>query len=212
MMQIPAAGIDISFQMRARTTKPVLNSFCSFHHSISHTLVPLLQLCWAGCQPGPVLQLSASLCNFDHHTAAPYFCRLKRTLIAREKGRGTIDLSTEQIRVRGRFEYGEIYLASPAEEGPRGYITRVEGVDSMKGVGNWHAPPPSASWDENTTITECTQESAHLQSCLTFLYFQAKNLSVSHREGSSFSQAVIIFRFLSEVNTFKFKWPIGSEK
>jgi hypothetical protein len=36
------------------------------------------------------------------------------------------------------------------------------GVDRVKGDG--HGPPPAASWAKNTILTECTQESGHLQS------------------------------------------------
>jgi hypothetical protein len=42
---------------------------------------------------------------------------------------------------------------------------RQEGswVDRVRGVGLALASPPSASWAENTIMTECTQESGHRQ-------------------------------------------------
>ncbi len=47
------------------------------------------------------------------------------------------------------------YCVSLAGEGVEGAThTPLERVDRVKGVGQWHAPPPSASWAENAIITE----------------------------------------------------------
>jgi hypothetical protein len=41
-----------------------------------------------------------------------------------------------------------------------------------------HASSPPASWPENTTITECAQESGHLQSTvLSSLWFKLSAVS-----------------------------------
>ncbi len=45
----------------------------------------------------------------------------------------------------------------------RGARFRAGGEDRVKGVGK-HRPHSSASWAENTIMTECPQESGHLQS------------------------------------------------
>jgi hypothetical protein len=50
-------------------------------------------------------------------------------------------------------EYSKLNLDSLGR-GWRGHVTRVEEVDRMKDDGR--APPPSASWAENTIMTECT--------------------------------------------------------
>ncbi len=49
---------------------------------------------------------------------------------------------------------------------------RVERVDRVKGVGEH--PLPSASWAENTIMTECPQESGHLQSLVSGPIVEAK--------------------------------------
>jgi hypothetical protein len=43
----------------------------------------------------------------------------------------------------------------------------LRGRYSKKGGG--HGPQPSAIWAENTNITECTQESGHLQSMYSLI-------------------------------------------
>ncbi len=43
-----------------------------------------------------------------------------------------------------------------------GDVSRVELIDRVK-WGRGRAPPHSASWDKNTIMTECTQESDHRQ-------------------------------------------------
>ncbi len=69
-------------------------------------------------------------------------------------------------RGEGRCEsvlHGSYFLRVSVGRGFRvGDVTRVEGVDRVKG-GGW-APLPSASWAENTIMIECTQESRHFQS------------------------------------------------
>ncbi len=59
---------------------------------------------------------------------------------SRAKRRGAVDLSTGS--------YISLVLLG---RGWRGDVTRVEGVDRLKG-----APSPSTSWAKNTNITECT--------------------------------------------------------
>ncbi len=61
----------------------------------------------------------------------------------RDKGTGAIDLRTSSnISLFCWLEGGE------------GDIIRVEAVDRVK--GNGRSPPHTASWAENTIMTECT--------------------------------------------------------
>jgi hypothetical protein len=96
-----------------------------------------------------------------------------------------------------------MYIASLAGEG-------VKGVDRVKGGGR--ASPPSASWAENTIITESMQECGHLQSMHSLVSPSSRTANDENRleEGAN-DRYSLAGKFLSRF-VFNFDKKNGANK
>jgi hypothetical protein len=88
-----------------------------------------------------------------------------------------------------------------------GDVTRVERVNKVKKEG--HGLPSSASWAENTIMTECTQECGHLQSTVCTLCDMSLCFFTTDPSGECGQLLIAFEAYLNRPDLYQ-RWGAGS--